>query len=517
MSDPPHKETPRTLIRNIISAAKNEASRLTGETGPTPGRRSTRKRKSLAAGNATPLIDKPSPARKSLRRSGRLRTPSAASIAPSGRRSASRSRMRGEEAEEEDVTMITRYDEEDITTTQLLPQSSGQSSIEIASGVIRGGDQSNNDTSSGYAAVSIQTSRKNIGAPVGDLDLETPRTNIRAVINDLRGVADSSTTSRGDENGSVAKARRGRGVSTSFATPMPLSKTAGGGVEANLVGKDPSEPTPRTSIRNVLQAGILMQATPPAPAVEVVRGESKMPSVTEEEGEKETERVTLNERRRVSEASEAELQLEYDNNEEGGLDGYDIGSYDDNGSELHLGEDDEDYTDTYQVKLNESRDEQANHRETDGDEVAKQGADINNENFAGLINTLDVAVAAVGAKKNPPTAQKKAPKKKTELGKVFVHNSFQGFSKLRVNFKDASPMVMKASDAFFKQLADDLSAYSRHAGRASVGMSDVELLMRRQRILNEKTSLSGLMHSFLSTEQSQKVLPIARKKNTIVP
>ncbi|CAC01528.1 CENP-T histone fold, kinetochore scaffold protein [Schizosaccharomyces pombe] len=57
-----------------------------------------------------------------------------------------------------------------------------------------------------------------------------------------------------------------------------------------------------------------------------------------------------------------------------------------------------------------------------------------------------------------------------------------------------------ASELFFKQIANDLSAFADHAHRKTIDTQDVVLLMKRQRKISEKKSLSSLMQQYLSRE-----------------
>lgn len=48
---------------------------------------------------------------------------------------------------------------------------------------------------------------------------------------------------------------------------------------------------------------------------------------------------------------------------------------------------------------------------------------------------------------------------------------------------DAMKAVMQASDWFFEQMAEDLQAYAKHAGRKTIDESDVLTLMKRYRTI----------------------------------
>lgn len=54
--------------------------------------------------------------------------------------------------------------------------------------------------------------------------------------------------------------------------------------------------------------------------------------------------------------------------------------------------------------------------------------------------------------------------------------------------KDTLGAILQASDWFFEQISDDLSAYSKHAGRKAIDESDAVMLMKRSVILNNAQS-----------------------------
>lgn len=57
-----------------------------------------------------------------------------------------------------------------------------------------------------------------------------------------------------------------------------------------------------------------------------------------------------------------------------------------------------------------------------------------------------------------------------------------GVSKAKLS-SDTVDAIMQATDWYFEQLGDDLSAYARHAGRKTIDESDMMMLMRRYVVL----------------------------------
>lgn len=66
--------------------------------------------------------------------------------------------------------------------------------------------------------------------------------------------------------------------------------------------------------------------------------------------------------------------------------------------------------------------------------------------------------------------------------------------------KGALDAILTASDWFFEQASEDVSAYAEHAGRKVIDESDVLMLARRQRLLNKQSTLFSLAQKFLPGE-----------------
>lgn len=77
-----------------------------------------------------------------------------------------------------------------------------------------------------------------------------------------------------------------------------------------------------------------------------------------------------------------------------------------------------------------------------------------------------------------------------------------GKTKISADVLDA---IMQASDWFFEQLGDDLSAYAGHAGRKTIDESDMMMLMRRQRQTSASTTPFALAQRYLPRELLQEM------------
>ncbi|KAH8757557.1 centromere kinetochore component CENP-T-domain-containing protein [Diaporthe sp. PMI_573] len=83
-----------------------------------------------------------------------------------------------------------------------------------------------------------------------------------------------------------------------------------------------------------------------------------------------------------------------------------------------------------------------------------------------------------------------------------VAQRFAGKSKIS---PDTLAALVQASDWFFEQLGDDLSAYAKHAGRKTIEESDMLTLMRRQRQVNANTTPFALAQRHLPRELLQEL------------
>ena len=119
----------------------------------------------------------------------------------------------------------------------------------------------------------------------------------------------------------------------------------------------------------------------------------------------------------------------------------------------------------------------------DDDEPEPQNNDSGAEETVGL----DTATAKLAVDKS---AKKRTTKKVSRHGIEYpslpagvvkrLAQTFakSGGSKGKIN-ADALKAIMQASDWFFEQLGDDLSAYAKHAHRKTIDESDMLTLMRR--------------------------------------
>ncbi|KAJ5632919.1 hypothetical protein N7490_009258 [Penicillium lividum] len=75
-------------------------------------------------------------------------------------------------------------------------------------------------------------------------------------------------------------------------------------------------------------------------------------------------------------------------------------------------------------------------------------------------------------------------------------------SKTRLD-KAAMAAIEQASSWFFEQASTDLAGYSKHAGRKTIDESDVTMLMKRQRHINNSTTMFSLAQKYLPKELQQ--------------
>lgn len=68
-------------------------------------------------------------------------------------------------------------------------------------------------------------------------------------------------------------------------------------------------------------------------------------------------------------------------------------------------------------------------------------------------------------------------------------------------------ILVTSSEEYLKQASADLHAYSKHAGRKSIILDDVILLLRRQREVRGDRTFEYLVNTYLPMEHAEKLLP----------
>ncbi|XP_032220199.2 centromere protein T [Nematostella vectensis] len=119
------------------------------------------------------------------------------------------------------------------------------------------------------------------------------------------------------------------------------------------------------------------------------------------------------------------------------------------------------------------------------------------------------------SKKNTSDSKSQIPSTSCGLPRSLVKSIFQHFSASKVS-TEALAAVEQGSVMFFKQQAADLVAFSGHAGRRTIELGDVELLMKRQGLVTPKHSLNSLIEKFLPLEYRQELIPTVQSGNKLV-
>ncbi|XP_038168655.1 centromere protein T isoform X2 [Arvicola amphibius] len=83
--------------------------------------------------------------------------------------------------------------------------------------------------------------------------------------------------------------------------------------------------------------------------------------------------------------------------------------------------------------------------------------------------------------------------------------------------KAAFEIVEKCLDKYFQHLCNDLEVFSAHAGRKTVRLEDLELLLRRQGLVTDQVSLHVLVERYLPLEYRQLLIPCAFSGNSVFP
>ncbi|XP_014403315.1 PREDICTED: centromere protein T isoform X2 [Myotis brandtii] len=103
-----------------------------------------------------------------------------------------------------------------------------------------------------------------------------------------------------------------------------------------------------------------------------------------------------------------------------------------------------------------------------------------------------------------------------KMGLSHYAKLFSFYAKMPME-KKALEMVEKCLDKYFQRLCDDLDVFAAHAGRKTVRLEDLELLMRRQGLVTDRVSLHVLVEQHLPLEYRQLLIPCAFSGNTVFP
>ncbi|XP_016056220.1 PREDICTED: centromere protein T isoform X3 [Miniopterus natalensis] len=119
----------------------------------------------------------------------------------------------------------------------------------------------------------------------------------------------------------------------------------------------------------------------------------------------------------------------------------------------------------------------------------------------------------------PPRVQTAGPRLRQDPYKTGLSHYaklFSFYAKMPME-KKALEMVEKCLDKYFQRLCDDLDVFAAHAGRKTVRLEDLELLMRRQGLVNDQISLHVLVERHLPLEYRQLLIPCAFSGNAVFP
>ncbi|XP_075138007.1 centromere protein T [Leptodactylus fuscus] len=144
--------------------------------------------------------------------------------------------------------------------------------------------------------------------------------------------------------------------------------------------------------------------------------------------------------------------------------------------------------------------------------------------LSALPETPDYMKSVRFVNKDKPAISKKIQRTKSTMpkkqGAVFtsrlVKQIFNHHAQVRVS-KEALVDVEKCLDRHMDQLAADLSTYTAHANRKTITRADMELLMKRQRLVTDTTSLNVLIEKHLPLECRTLLIPCAMSGNKVFP
>ncbi|XP_061519991.1 uncharacterized protein cenpt [Phycodurus eques] len=124
----------------------------------------------------------------------------------------------------------------------------------------------------------------------------------------------------------------------------------------------------------------------------------------------------------------------------------------------------------------------------------------------------------------PPVKPKRVRKRRSGgaqtmdggLPKNYLMSTFRHFAKAKVS-ADVYPVIKETIDKFLERMADDLETFAVHAGRKTIEVEDVELLLRRQGHVNDKVPVEVLIEKYLRMDQRKLLIPVATSGNVVIP
>lgn len=112
---------------------------------------------------------------------------------------------------------------------------------------------------------------------------------------------------------------------------------------------------------------------------------------------------------------------------------------------------------------------------------------------------------------NKVTSKRGKTEKALKIPMKEIKNICQRFVPCRLN-SDALLAIENRLPLLFEQMLDDLDAFASHAGRKTITIADVELLMKRQRYVTDTMPLVALAREYLPMEKRVELLDIVLGK-----
>ncbi|XP_061231915.1 LOW QUALITY PROTEIN: centromere protein T [Neopsephotus bourkii] len=118
------------------------------------------------------------------------------------------------------------------------------------------------------------------------------------------------------------------------------------------------------------------------------------------------------------------------------------------------------------------------------------------------------------AKQVPKRSRKKTLK--PELPSSLIKSVFKDYAKMPVAAQSFR-VVEECTKKYFKNLWSDLTALASHSKRKILNVSDIEVLMRRQKLVTDEMPLHVLIERYLPLEYRKVLIPVAVSGNKVIP
>lgn len=126
---------------------------------------------------------------------------------------------------------------------------------------------------------------------------------------------------------------------------------------------------------------------------------------------------------------------------------------------------------------------------------------------------------AVQSEDRVPAARAPQQKKKKKIPRISSNETkriVEHFAGMKIS-RGALNSIVESCDIFWQKTFETVEAYAKHANRETIEVQDVELLLYRQRLADDRQSMNALISQYMPLELRRKVIPMATPGNVVIP